>query len=183
VEIRWLFVVAVGCFHPSYDRPTCGANGECPSGLVCLAGTCERAGGPAPQDASSMDVPGDADDPGNTDGDGVNAGDNCPAVANADQSDGDGDLVGDACDSCVAVPNPPRATPGSTTPIQRDHDADGRGDDCDPCPHLASSLDVDTDADGIGDACDPEPTIKNPPAYFNGFYDPPGTVQVASGGS
>lgn len=31
------------CFHPNYDRPTCGSNGECPSGLICSSqGLCER---------------------------------------------------------------------------------------------------------------------------------------------
>jgi len=41
------------------------------------------------------------------DGDGVtDAADNCPAVANATQSDIDGDGVGDACDNCVAIANP-----------------------------------------------------------------------------
>jgi hypothetical protein len=41
------------------------------------------------------------------DGDGVaNDADNCPFVANADQSDGDGDMRGDACDFCPGTPNP-----------------------------------------------------------------------------
>lgn len=29
------------CFHPSYHQPTCGRNGECPSGLTCgVQGIC-----------------------------------------------------------------------------------------------------------------------------------------------
>jgi hypothetical protein len=32
----WLAVVSA-CFHPSYDHPACGPNGECPSGLTCSA--------------------------------------------------------------------------------------------------------------------------------------------------
>src|SRR6185295_12938935 len=42
----------------------------------------------------------------------------------------------------------------------------------DPCPHIVGPT-GDADGDGIGDACDPEPAVANPPAYWNGFYDPP----------
>src|SRR5213078_1708674 len=115
----------------------------------------------------------DGADPDDLDGDGIGLGDNCPTVPNPDQLDSDGDGVGDACDNCPHVANPPVATLGYDHPVQRDHDGDGRGDACDLCPHLPSPSDVDTDGDGIGDDCDPQPTIRNPPAYFNGFYDPP----------
>jgi hypothetical protein len=125
--------------------------------------------------ATNEPPPDAAPDPNDRDGDGVaNDRDNCPDVANPDQKDTDGDGVGDACDNCPTVANPPRLTMGFPNPIQRDHDGDGRGDECDLCPHIASATDTDADGDGIGDACDPQPTIKNPPAYFNGFYDPPG---------
>lgn len=36
--------------------------------------------------------------------------DNCKRVPNVDQKDRDGDLVGDACDSCPYVPNPDQVT-------------------------------------------------------------------------
>jgi YVTN family beta-propeller protein len=47
--------------------------------------------------------------------------DNCPAVKNASQTDGDGDLVGTSCDNCPSVSNA----------NQLDTDADGLGDACD----------------------------------------------------
>jgi hypothetical protein len=39
-SIRFTWLSAVGallsaCFQPTYDRPTCGPNGECPGGLRC----------------------------------------------------------------------------------------------------------------------------------------------------
>jgi hypothetical protein len=37
-------VVIPACFNPTYDHPTCGPNGACPSGLTCNAQQiCERA--------------------------------------------------------------------------------------------------------------------------------------------
>ncbi|MCB9528459.1 MAG: OmpA family protein [Myxococcales bacterium] len=92
-------------------------------------------------------------DPCGDDGDGDGVGDacdTCPAVADADQRDSDGDGIGDACDLC-----PARAD--TTAEAQRDSDGDGIGDTCDLCPGRADSSAAatsDRDGDGVGDACD-----------------------------
>ena len=69
------------------------------------------------------------------DGDGVSDGaDNCPSVANADQTDTDADGDGDACDN--------------------DDDGDSIADGSDNCPLAANSIQSDVDGDGTGDSCD-----------------------------
>ncbi|MEQ8768745.1 MAG: thrombospondin type 3 repeat-containing protein [Planctomycetota bacterium] len=67
---------------------------------------------------------------GDPDGDGVTCLDNCPNVGNADQSDTDGDGIGDACDNCPNVYNP----------FQADADGDGIGDACDPDTDFCYSI-------------------------------------------
>ena len=105
-----------------------------------------------------------------TDSDGRRDGaDNCPVVANSNQSDLNGDGEGDACDTdddgdgtddgsdnCPITPN-----------NQEDADGDSIGDACDPdvdgddvdntvdnCPVTANALQTDDNNNGIGDACD-----------------------------
>ena len=60
--------------------------------------------------------------------------DNCPAVANTDQVNTDGDALGDLCDP--------------------DIDNDGVANGIDNCPYVSNPDQLDADADLIGDACD-----------------------------
>jgi hypothetical protein len=54
------FVVLPACFHPSYDHPACGPNGECPSGLTCSAELICGGGENAISDARVGDTSVDA---------------------------------------------------------------------------------------------------------------------------
>jgi|GEM_PF-5514917 len=81
--------------------------------------------------------------------------------------DTDGDCLGDACDNCPGVSNPPekiKIADGTLEPIykwiQKDTDGDGIGDACDSCPDK-KNLNSDKDQDLIDDACDVCPTIPN----------------------
>jgi hypothetical protein len=167
------------------------ANADAPKHLLAN-GT--GAVGSSPYDALLVKV-----DPGcrsnastNTDGDlWCNTFDNCPAIANDDQADFDGDNVGDVCDPDLdgdGVPNEDDNCPRARNADQGDIDGDGIGDACDPdidgdgvpneadnCPLVANPDQEDFDNDGIGDACDPQTDL-----ILTLAADP---QQVAPGGS
>lgn len=140
--------------------------------ILGIAGTSAAAGpgldnGPSQQKAQQT-----ADD----DGDGVpNDSDNCPTVANPDQSNLNRDTVGDACDNDDdgdGVTDSSDNCPVDINPGQRDTDGDGKGNRCDRtdsapdddgdgmpnasdnCPITANPGQTDSDGDGIGLACD-----------------------------
>ena len=88
---------------------------------------------------------------GDTDLDGVaDADDTCPAVANPDQADSDGDLFGDVCDVAPDCYNPAQSLD--------DRDGDGAVDECDNCPQDANPGQYDEDGDDYGVVCDCDDT-------------------------
>ena len=88
------------------------------------------------------------------DGDGKpDENDNCPADANADQSDIDDDGIGDVCDNCPAIAN--------TT--QGDVNNNGQGDACDLS---------DSDGDGYSDMLEYEYSQSGRPDLDGNPYDP-----------
>ncbi|MGH8015801.1 MAG: LVIVD repeat-containing protein, partial [Candidatus Zixiibacteriota bacterium] len=88
-------------------------------------------------------IPNPAFIPDDPDGDDIQSTcDNCPTVANTNQTDTDEDGHGDACDNC----------PTDFNDVQTDTDGDGVGNACDACPGFDDNLDAD--GDNVPDACD-----------------------------
>lgn len=93
-------------------------------------------------DACPLDVENDFDNDGVCESD-----DNCPLIPNDNQSDLDGDMVGDACDDDIDGDGDLNDADNCVydfNPYQEDFDNDGEGDACD----------ADIDADGVEDAVD-----------------------------
>ena len=170
-------------------------------------GACDSADNcPAVSNANQKDSDGDGtgdscdvcknDAKNDEDGDGYCAGvgygtgmtgdrDNCPSVSNADQTNVDGDALGDLCDdedgdtlldindNCPFDANTDQADSDSDTvgdvcdncvstsnTDQADVDEDDKGEACDNCVNVANDGQEDADGDALGDACDLCPTIS-----------------------
>lgn len=98
---------------------SCARDTHCSIGEVCVRGDCVT------------DVNADQDRDGIPDLE-----DNCPSQSNPDQSNLDGDSLGDLCD--------------------QDLDGDGVLNSLDNCERVVNPIQGDMDRDGFGNACDPE---------------------------
>ncbi|MHC4441194.1 MAG: thrombospondin type 3 repeat-containing protein [Planctomycetota bacterium] len=151
---------------------------------------------PAPNSADNCPDDPDKTEPGvcgcgvadtDTDEDGISdCNDNCPNIANMDQTDTDSDGAGNECDddddddgilddgdgdgiigSTACNPSVVFGCddncPETINPLQTDTDNDLIGDRCDNCPQLINFEQLDSDNDNIGDVCDNTPLPPTSP--------------------
>ena len=145
--------LVAGCYNPSVPAGApCGVQLDCPVGQACIADKCRI--GAAPPDDGGVGTPGADAGPGvDTDSDGrPDVSDNCPALANPDQDDEDGDHVGDACDPCPIV------------------------------AHAAGDPDGDRDGIPEVGGCDPSQATQDRVWQFYGFSRAPTDVLETSSG-
>ena len=133
--------VATSACHCNADTDTdgvCDSNDNCPAIINANQKDSDADGTGDSCDICKNDATNDGDGDQICAGVGYGTGmtgdrDNCPSVSNSNQSNVDGDALGDLCD---------------------DEDGDTLLDINDNCPFVANTDQVDTDEDLVGDVCD-----------------------------